>query len=236
MIRPAFPPRFLNPLILLLTLALSSCGGGTNTAGSGGSGIGGTGITTVTGNVSQVIAEGPEEEEEMQDASLARRMVAGAMSWVSAPVNADEVPLGDITVFGGGGRTTTDDSGNFVLEDVAPSANFILQFVVEDRKPVVLPIGTVPAGKRAQVNNIVVDVDQGLATAENVVIEENDAPGDESNGAAGNPGNAQNASNNNNAQNASANSNANSNGQANIASSNNQADGASNGANSKSDK
>ncbi len=162
------PSRFFLPLLVFLTLVLSSCGGGTTTVGSGESGIGGTGITTVTGNVSQVIADGPDAEH-----AMVRRMIAGAVNWVAPPVNADLTLLGGIHVIGGGQFTTTDDSGNFVLEDVSPSNNFVLSFVFEDDETVALPIGTVPAGARVTVNDIVVDVDQGFATPGNVEIEEN---------------------------------------------------------------
>lgn len=169
--RRALPPRFLNPLIIILAMALSSCGGGTHTAGAGGSGIGGTGITTVTGNVSQVVAQAPQDEQ-----TLARRLFAGAMSWVSTPVNAESHQLGGIRVVGGGRMTTTDDSGHFVLEDVAPSDNFVLSFVFEENETITLPIGAVPPGSRARVNDIVVNVEQGFATPGDVEIEENFSP------------------------------------------------------------
>lgn len=166
-----FPSRFLNAFIVILTIALSSCGGGTHTAGAGGSGIGGTGITTVTGNVSQVVARAPQGDQ-----TLARRVLAGAVRWVSAPANAQAFQLGGIQVFGGGRMTTTDDSGNFVLEDVAPSDNFVLSFVFEDNETITLPIGAVPAGSRARVHDIVVDVEQGFATPSRVEIDEDFNP------------------------------------------------------------
>ncbi|MDZ7839939.1 MAG: hypothetical protein U5R46_03830 [Gammaproteobacteria bacterium] len=172
------PPRILVPLLLALTLILSSCGSGTTTVGSGDSGIGGTGITTVTGNVSQIIADGPDAEQ-----AMVRRMIAGVMNWVAQPVNAQLTFLGGIQVFGGGQLTTTDDNGNFVLEDVSPSDNFVLSFVFEDEKTVALPIGTVPAGARVSVNDIVVDMEQGFATPGNIEVEEN-FPGS---GQGGNP-------------------------------------------------
>lgn len=229
------PSRWLNPLVLVLTLALSSCGGGTNTAGAGGSGIGGTGITTVTGNVSQVITDAQEEEQ-----AIAGRMLARAMSWLASPVNAQSTPLDDILggirVFGGGQVTTTDDDGSFVLEDVTPSNNFTLRFELEDNRTIALPLGAIPAGSVARVNDIVLNLPQGVATPANVDIEENvdenlpDDPGNSNNpGNPDNPGQSGGASDNNNATGASGNSNPNSSEQANNAN-NNNAGGASSGA------
>lgn len=163
----AIPSRWLTPLILVLTVVLSSCGGGSNTSGAGGSGIGGTGITTVTGNVSQVISEAPQEEQ-----ALAGRMLAGAVEWLAAPVNAQSARLGGIQVFAGGQVATTEEDGSFVLEDVAPSDNFVLSFVFEDNQTVALPIGAVPPGSRVEVRNVVVNTAQGIATPEEVEIEE----------------------------------------------------------------
>lgn len=193
----AIPPRWLNPLILVLTVALSSCGGGSNTSGAGGSGIGGTGITTVTGNVSQVITEAPQNEQ-----ALARRMLAGAASWLARPVNADSQPLGDIKVFAGGQVTTTDDDGRFKLVDVVPSDNLVLSFVLENNQTIALPIGAVTPGSRVEVRNVVVDATQGVATPEAVEIEEvvdtsNLGNGNNSgrNGKPDNPGNVGNPDN-----------------------------------------
>lgn len=213
----------LNLLILAATLVLSSCGGGTNTAGAGGSGIGGTGITTVTGNISQIITTAPDEEQ-----ALARRMIAGLVNWLSAPANAQAAQLGGVRVIGGGQSTTTDDSGAFVLEDVRPSDSFNLSFIFEDNQTITLPIGQVTAGKLVQVNDIVIDTAQGFANAGDVEIEDNPAQGNRSGNA---PGNSQNASNNN-AGGASGKSSENSSGVANNASNNNKANNASEGANS----
>ncbi len=190
----AIPPRWLNPLILVLTVVLSSCGGGSNTSGAGGSGIGGTGITTVTGNVSQVIAEAPQEDQ-----ALARRMLAGAVEWLAAPVNAQSARLGGIQVFAGGQVTTTEEDGSFVLEDVAPSDNFVLNFVFEDNQTIALPIGAVPPGSRVEVRNVVVDTTQGIATPEEVEIEEvvdtSNAGNGNNSGRNGNRGNSDNPGN-----------------------------------------
>lgn len=220
--RLTVPPRFLHPLILVLTFALSSCGGGTDTAGAGGSGIGGTGITTVTGNISQVVALAPQDDQ-----PLARSLLAGAFNWFSTPVNAQSTPpdddqRGGIQVFGGGQLTTTNDDGEFVLEDVEPSDNFVLRFVFEENQTVTTSIGPVPPGALVTVSDIVVDTEQGFANPGSVRVEENRQS---------NNGNSQNASNNNNATGASGNRNDNASEIAGNASNNNNANDASNGAN-----
>lgn len=229
------PSRLLNLLILVSTLALASCGGGTTTAGSGGSGIGGTGITTVTGNVVEVIASAQETQEqetqEQEQASLGDRMIARAVRWIAAPVSAAATDLADIRVVGGGQITTTDENGDFVLEDVSPSDNFILTFELENDRPINLPIGTVPAGTLVQVSDIVINADEGFANPGDINIEENPESGSAP-GSVNNPGISQNASDNNRAGNASANSNENAADQAAGASGNNRATGASDGANS----
>lgn len=156
------------PLILILALALSSCGGGSDTtAGVGGSGVGGTGITTVSGNVSQVVAAGPANQ------TLARRLLFDTVDWLAAPVNANPDSLADIQVIGGGRVATTNDSGEFILEDVTPSDNFVLRFVIPEEDPILLPIGSVPDGARIRVINIVVDTGQGFATAGGIEVQEN---------------------------------------------------------------
>lgn len=188
-------PRILIPLVLAFALALSSCGGGTTTVGSGESGIGGTGITTVVGNVSQVIDR--DQGDDLARAQI-QRAVAEAMDWITTPVNASSTRLGGIKVFGGGQSATTDDSGNFKLEGVSPSDNFVLTFVFEDDETVSLPIGSVPPRSRVQVNNIVVDIEKGFATPGSVEVEEDfhgpgagqgDDPGQSGNppGQSGNP-------------------------------------------------
>lgn len=233
--RPTLFARCLNALILALTLVLSSCGGGSNTAGAGGSGIGGTGITTVTGNISYVVA--PSSQAELAPGG---NLLAGVINWLSSPViaqDAQDVQLGGIQVFGGGRSAITDDAGNFTLEDVAPSDHFVLNFVLEENETVSLPIGVVRAGTRVKVNDIVVNADQGFANAGSVEVEENTTSSeDPDNGSAGTPGGAGNnvsslASNNSNATGASASSNDNSSETANSASDNNRANNASNGAN-----
>lgn len=171
--RPVIRSQLVGLLILVLAVALSSCGGGSNTAGVGGSGVGGTGITTVTGNVSQVVARAPG------DRPLARRLLADTVSWLAAPVNAQSGSLAGIQVIGGGKVTTTDASGEFILEDVTPSDNFILRFVFEDNDPILLPIGAVPAGARIRVINIQVDTGQGFATAGGIEIRENGGSSDD---------------------------------------------------------
>jgi hypothetical protein len=228
------PSRCLIPLVLALSMALISCGGGTNTAG-GGSGIGGTGISTVTGNVSQVITDEPEAA--WHERPLGLRVLAGAINWLSAPVNAESAQLAGIQVFGGGGIATTGDDGSFTLEEVAPSENFVLNFVLDDTQ-IALSIGRVPAGSRVEVRNIVVNAAQGFATAEDVEVEENATTMDDGTGNAsrsagsqGSPGKSQTASNNNKAGTASPNSSPNSSQVANNASSNNSANNASSGAN-----
>ena len=176
--RPTVPPRYLNILVLALTFALSSCGGGTNTAGAGGSGIGGTGITTVTGNVSQVVARAPTAPEP----TLTRKLLAIATGWLAAPANAQNEAFGGITVIGGGQSTTTDNTGEFVLEGVTPSDNFQLIFIPEEDRTIVLPIGVVPSGARVRVVNVVLDTNRGVAQADDVEVERNDDGDDDSTG------------------------------------------------------
>jgi len=166
--RPTAPSRYLNVLVLALTLALTSCGGGTNTAGAGGSGVGGTGITTVTGNVSQVVARAPAT----QDPGLARSMLAVATGWLAAPAGAQEGSLAGIQVIGGGQSTTTDGAGEFELQDVTPSDNFRLIFIPEEDRTIVLPIGTVRSGARVRVVNVVLDTGRGVANADDVEVQE----------------------------------------------------------------
>ncbi|MDZ7839940.1 MAG: hypothetical protein U5R46_03835 [Gammaproteobacteria bacterium] len=164
----------LGPLILILALALSSCGGGSGTtAGVGGSGVGGTGITTVTGNVSQVVAAGPANQ------TLTRKLLAGTVDWLATPVNAQSGSLAGIQVIGGGRVTTTNDSGEFILEDVTPSDNFVLRFVLPDEDPILLPIGSVPDGARIRVINILVDTGQGFATAGGIEIQDSGGSADD---------------------------------------------------------
>ena len=172
------PLRLVNPLIVALALALSSCGGGSNTAGVGGSGIGGTGITaaTVNGNVVQVV-----NQARLRDPALAQKLLAMVTDWLSAPANAQtgSGPIEGIQVIGGGRITTTDSGGNFELQGVNPSANFVLNFVLSQDQTIALPIGAVPAGSRVTVRNITLNADQGFASADDVEVEENhDSDGD----------------------------------------------------------
>lgn len=172
--QPTVRSLCLGPLILILALALSSCGGGSGTtAGVGGSGVGGTGITTVTGNVSQVVAAGPANQ------TLAGKMLADTVDWLAAPVNAQSGSLADIQVIGGGQVATTNDSGEFILEGVTPSDNFVLRFVFPDEDPILLPIGSVPDGARIRVINILVDTGQGFATAGGIEIQEDGGSADD---------------------------------------------------------
>lgn len=198
----ASPPRSLNALLLILTITLSACGGGTNTAGAGGSGIGGTGITTVHGNVSQVLTD----TSRVRDRTFTQRVFAVLTDWLSTPANAQSMLLEGIEVIGGGQITTTDGNGNFALENVAPSDNFALTFVLEDEQMIVLPIGVVPSGSHVQVIDVVLDANQGVATAADVEIKKNEdsgnvqgmnLPNNNANGA-GNARNGNNAGNSDN--------------------------------------
>lgn len=194
----------LKALLLISALILSACGGGTNTAGAGGSGVGGTGITTVQGNVSQVLARASQRRER----TFAQRAVAALTDWISAPANAQSMVLEGIQVIGGGQSTTTDGNGNFELRNVAPSDDFALTFVLENDRTIVLPVGSVPPDSRVQVIDVVLDPNRGIATAADVAVEENAAsvPGldiasDNVNGAAGNGNNGNNGNNGSNGNN-----------------------------------
>lgn len=161
-------PGYRILLSLALILAASSCGGGTDVAGAGGSGIGGTGITTVSGNVSRVVARA----EQPPDGSLVRRMLAVLSRSVADAASAQSASLAGIKVTGGGRTTTTDGAGGFDLEDVAPSSNFVLTFVLPDKDSIPLPLGAVPPGSRVRVSNVVLYADQGSASAGQVDVEE----------------------------------------------------------------
>lgn len=169
--RLTLPSRCIHLIVLLMALGLSSCGGGTNTAGTGGSGIGGTGITTVAGNVSQVVASASEQ----QNRTLAGRFITTVTDMIAGPVNAQSQSdsVEDIRVIGGGRITTTNADGSFTLNDVTPSESFTLFFELPDDRSIVLPIGAVPSGSRVQVINVVLDTGLGFASAEEVRVEEN---------------------------------------------------------------
>ncbi|MGA8259915.1 MAG: hypothetical protein WB783_06865 [Arenicellales bacterium] len=155
-------------LSLMLALALTSCGGGTDTAGAGGSGIGGTGITTVAGNVSQIIARA----DEPRSRTVTGKMVAAVSSLLTKVANAQSGSLAGIRVTGGGRETTTDATGGFTLANVVPSANFVLTFVPKGDQSIDLAIGQVPTGSRVRVHNIVLYASQGHASAGGVEIED----------------------------------------------------------------
>lgn len=172
--QPTIRSLCLGPIILVLAIALSSCGGGSGTtAGVGGSGVGGTGITTVTGNVSQVVAAAPTNQ------TLAGKLLADTVDWLAAPVNAQSGSLADIQVIGGGRVATTNDIGEFTLKDVKSSDNFVLRFVFPDEDQILLPIGSVPDGARVRVINILVDTGQGFATAGGIEIQEDGGSADD---------------------------------------------------------
>jgi len=173
--------KYRTAVLLALTLTLTSCGGGTYTAGAGGSGIGGTGITTITGNVSQVVAE----MQRRDDPFVSRRMLAALSRLATTAANAQSGSLAGIQVTGGGRKATTDGSGSFHLEGVTPSDDFVLSFVVATDGPITLPIGTVPTGSHVRVDNVILHTGQGTAAAEDVKVEPNepaneDAQGDNS--------------------------------------------------------
>lgn len=170
--------KYANAVLLALTLVLTSCGGGTYTAGAGGSGIGGTGITTVTGNVSQVVAEAG------QPGSLfaGSRTLAVLSRLAANAANAQSGSLAGIQVTGGGRTTTTDGAGGFHLEGVTPSDDFVLTFVVPTDGPITLPIGTVPAGALVRVDNVVLHTGQGTAAAGDVKVEPNEPANEDTQG------------------------------------------------------
>lgn len=155
-------------LSLMLALALTSCGGGTDTAGAGGSGIGGTGITTVAGNVSQIVAWGNQP----RNRTISDKMVAAVSSLLTRVANAQSGSLAGIRVTGGGRETTTDATGGFTLANVAPSTDFVLTFVPKGDRSIDLAIGEVPEGSRVHVRNIVLYASQGSASAGGVEIED----------------------------------------------------------------
>lgn len=161
--------KLVAAMLLALTLTLTSCGGGTYTAGAGGSGIGGTGITTVTGNVSQVVAEARQPESPF----AADRMLALLARVAAGTANAESGRLAGIVVIGGGQQTTTDGAGNFTLVGVIPGDNFVLTFSLPNEESVTLPIGTVPSDSQVQVNNVVLRTGRGTAAAESIVVKPN---------------------------------------------------------------
>ncbi len=162
--------KYLTAVLLALTLALTSCGGGTYTAGAGGSGIGGTGITTITGNISQVVAEMQRRDNPF----VSRRVLAALSRLATTVANAQSGTLAGIQVTGGGRKATTDGSGGFHLEGVTPSDDFVLTFVVATDGPIALPIGTVPAGSHVRVDNVILHTGQGTAAAGDVKVEPNE--------------------------------------------------------------
>lgn len=167
--RTISPTRWLHAVIVVLALALASCGGGTTTAGSGGSGVGGTGVTRVSGNVTQVVGLAPELERRGAGTSL----FASIASWVSRPATAQTGSLAGIRVSGGGRSTTTDFRGDFELVGVDPSADFTLTFETEDSPPIVLPVGAVSQGSDVRVRDVVLDTQRGVAQAAAIEIREN---------------------------------------------------------------
>lgn len=173
----AIPPlRCRNILILLLAFLVSSCGGGSDSAGAGGSGIGGTGITTVAGNVSQIIVANGTQPRSRES----RELLARLATWLSTPANAQSQTLGDIIVIGGGQQDTTNQRGDFALEGVAPSDNFRLIFEPPNSdESIVLTIGRVPEGARVQVVNVVLNARLGFANADDVDVQEDDADDDD---------------------------------------------------------
>lgn len=173
--RVTLPLRCLSPIVLAFSLVLTSCGDGSTTAGTGGSGVGGTGITTISGNVAQVTAQATP-----RDRGRHRRLLASVAQFLGRPAQAQSVGVGNIQVFGGGQITTTDGAGNFALQGVTPSQNFVLNFTLPDDRTFALPIGAVPEGSRVVVVNVRLESDQRVAFADDVRVEEDDdGPGDD---------------------------------------------------------
>lgn len=165
---PTPPPRCFHALLLMLALALSSCGGGSDSDSGGGGGSDNGGTATVAGNVSWVVEPAPQA----RDRTPGQILLAAAVDYLAAPANAQAV-LDGIQVIGGGQQDTTDAEGNFSLEGVTSSDNFILRFELGEDQSITLPIGVVPDGSRVTVINIVLNADQGFAQAEDIEIEEN---------------------------------------------------------------
>jgi hypothetical protein len=157
--------------LTVLTAALvflTSCGGGTTTAGAGGSGIGGTGITaTVNGNVAQVVAQGPSPDQ----GGLPVRMLAAIIDLFAARVNAQTGGVGGIGVQGGNQQTVTDSMGRFSLPNATPSDNFQIVLTFPDAQQIGFNIGSVPPGSTVQVSNIVVNKSRNTARPSAVNVE-----------------------------------------------------------------
>jgi len=176
--------RCAQALLLVLVLALTSCSGGSTTAGAGGSGIGGTGITRVSGNVAQIVALMPQTAPR----EAGRSLLASLAGWISRPATAQTASLAGIRVSGGGRSTTTDVRGDFELVGVTPGEDFRLTFVVEGRPPAVLPVGAVAAGAQVRVRDVVVDTQRGVAQAAAIEIQQNPGGPGQGNAGQGNPG------------------------------------------------
>lgn len=164
---------------LLMTAALitlSSCGGGgSTTVGIGGSGIGGTGITKVRGNITS-IGRASIGSNEINFHIL---NVAYANDAIDLTVVAQA--SSGIIVSGGGRSTLTDSTGQFTLNDVDPSDNFLLTLVLQSSQQIIVNIGTVSAGKIVTVNDIVVSASQGTAKPTSIDVKDNDEDDDGSN-------------------------------------------------------
>lgn len=149
-------------------LLLASCGGSST---SGGSGVGGTGITTVSGNVAQVTAR----------AVVPGRQPATRLAWLDLLVEPAlaQAGLAGVTISGGGLSTVTDQAGNFALQGVQPSEDFVLRFEVPGVAPITLELGTVGAGVTVEVVNVVLDTSSLTATPGAIDVTSSPSPSDD---------------------------------------------------------
>ena len=168
--------KLLAATTIAMSLALSSCGGGSDTvtAGAGGSGIGGTGVTMVRGNVATVVAA-----IEPGGTVHERTMFAHMLNFISQPAVAQSSSVQGIVVSGGGKRGVTDSLGRFVLNGVVPSNSFTLIFTLKDGRQATMGIGPVVEGTTVEVKNVVVNVQRGNASSSEIQQQVN--PGSQNN-------------------------------------------------------
>ena len=137
---------------ILLTI-LSACSDGSSSSESG-SGIGGTGISYLRGNIADVRENDSTNKARFKISGLntlniLRKAVPAAYAQTSS--------LSGIVVSGGGQVTKTDESGNFVLNNITPSDNFILTIRLPTGESIVASIGEISPSVEVTLVNIVVD-------------------------------------------------------------------------------
>ena len=157
--------KLLAIVTITVSLALSSCGGGSDTitAGAGGSGIGGTGVTLVRGNVATVVAA-----ISPINSTNKTRMFARMLDLISRPAIAQSSEVNGIVVSGGGKQDVTDNMGRFALSGVVPSDSFQLIFTLKDGRQAKMTIGPVLKGATVEVKNVVVNAQKGNASSPNI--------------------------------------------------------------------